>query len=80
VQLPSAWGRRWRGCAVPYISEDAADAGGAQHGEPIRKGQFEALIQERGRRRRRDPAIGRCGMHATAGAIVHPRAASSDRV
>ena len=69
---PSAWATRsGASCRVPvYLYEAAARRPERVNLENIRRGQFEALVQEMGTVPARDPDIGDPVCHPTAGATV----------
>jgi glutamate formiminotransferase len=72
VQLAERVGAEiWSKLKVPvYLYEAAARRPERTNLENIRKGQFEALVQEMGTVDARDPDIGEAVCHPTAGAIV----------
>ena len=72
VQLSERVGREiWDKLRVPvYLYEGTARKPERVNLENIRRGQFEALVQEMGRAPERDPDIGEPTLHPTAGAVV----------
>jgi glutamate formiminotransferase len=72
VKLAERVGREiWNKLRIPvYFYEAAARRPGRVNLENIRRGQFEALLEEMGRAPERHPDVGEAVCHPTAGAIV----------